>query len=207
MFFLIPLCLILAGTFIWQEKEEKYVYAVILKGTASLCFVILGFLNCNGSGTARLLCCGLAVGAIADVLLNLRYVFAEKGKLVFLIGILVFLSGHLLYLAAIVPLASAPIVCVLAGAVLSALLLKWIFGRIEAQMAFSQPSYLYASLKILSSSFKATRGSSPLSKIPSRLSTLVKWIIFLIFFSRRISSIDASPSCTILYIPTHLLFL
>jgi len=153
MFFLIPLCLILAGTFIWQEKEEKYVNAVILKGTASLCFVILGFLNGNGSGTARLLCYGLAVGAIADVLLNLRYVFAEKGKLVFLIGILVFLSGHLLYLAAIVPLASAPVVCVLAGAVLSALLLKWIFGRIEAQMAFKIFGIFYIGAIVIMNSF------------------------------------------------------
>lgn len=153
MLFLIPLCLILAGAFIWQEKEEKYVNAVILKGTASLCFVILGFLNSNGSGTARLLTAGLAVGAAADILLNLRYVFAEKGKLVFLVGILVFLSGHLLYLAAIVPIASVPAVCVAAGAVLSALLLKWIFARITAQKAFKIFGVFYIGAIVIMNSF------------------------------------------------------
>ena len=42
MAFLIPACLIVAGIFIWQEKKENYVAADILKGIASLCFVLLG---------------------------------------------------------------------------------------------------------------------------------------------------------------------
>ena len=42
MYFLIPICLCLAGLFLWQESKKNYVPAVILKGLASLCFVILG---------------------------------------------------------------------------------------------------------------------------------------------------------------------
>ena len=84
------LCLCLAALFIMEENREKYVPAVILKGMASLCFVIVGALAGNGSHLAKLVLIGLILGCIADILLNLRWVVKEKGKLVFLIGILVF---------------------------------------------------------------------------------------------------------------------
>ena len=136
MLLLIPLCLILAGFFLLQEKREKYVSAVVLKGLASLCFVLLGLLLRDGSQTAKLIVIGLVLGCIADVLLNLRWVFKEKGQLIFLVGILVFLSGHVFYLAAILPLSSNWIVCFLIGAALTALLMAWIFKRITAKKAF-----------------------------------------------------------------------
>ena len=45
MIILTAACIVLAGAFILQEKQENYVPAVILKGAASLCFVLLGALN------------------------------------------------------------------------------------------------------------------------------------------------------------------
>ncbi len=136
MLFLIPLCLALAALFLWQESREKYVPAVILKGLASLCFVLLGLYFRDGSQTARLIVIGLLLGCAADVMLNLRWVFKEKGQLIFLVGILVFLSGHVFYLAAILPMAASPLVCCLVGAALTALLMGWIFKRITAKTAF-----------------------------------------------------------------------
>ena len=47
MIILYVLCRIFVLTFLRQEKKEKYVNAVIFKGLASLCFVILGFINSN----------------------------------------------------------------------------------------------------------------------------------------------------------------
>ena len=70
LYALIPLCLCLAGVFLWQESKKNYVPAVILKGLASLCFVILGFGLSKGSPAARLITVGLLLGCIADVLLN-----------------------------------------------------------------------------------------------------------------------------------------
>jgi uncharacterized membrane protein YjjP (DUF1212 family) len=70
------------------------------------------------------------------VLLNLRWVFKEKGQLVFLVGILVFLSGHIVYLAAVLPMAKNWMVPVAVGVVLTALLMKWIFIKITAKKAF-----------------------------------------------------------------------
>ncbi len=136
MLILIPLCLALAAVFLREESRERYVPAVCLKGLASLCFVILGILCSPGAPAARLIVIGLVLGCIADVLLNLRWVFREKGQIVFLVGILVFLSGHVLYLAAVLPLCAHRLPCLLAGIVLTALLMFWIFRQITAKPAF-----------------------------------------------------------------------
>lgn len=136
MYFLIPLCLCLAGVFLWQESKKNYVPAVILKGLASCCFVILGFLLSKGSNTANLITVGLLLGCIADVLLNLRYVFKEKGQIIFLVGIVVFLAGHIMYLIAVMQGKPYWWICVIVGIVLTALLMIWIFRQITAKKAF-----------------------------------------------------------------------
>ena len=149
MFLLIPLCLILAGFFLWQESREKYVPAVILKGLASLCFVLLGQIYSRGTELAKLAVIGLVLGCVADVLLNLRWVFPKKGQTIFLVGILVFLSGHVLYLAAILPLCQHKLLCLLLGVVLTALLMIWIFRRITAKKAFKIFGVVYIGAIVL----------------------------------------------------------
>ncbi len=136
MFICILFCLIFAALFLYQESREKYIPAVLLKGLASLCFVILGVICSPGAHLAKLVIIGLVLGCIADVLLNLRWVFKEKGQLIFLVGILVFLSGHILYLAAVLPLSANWILCFVIGAVLTAALMVWIFKQITAKKAF-----------------------------------------------------------------------
>ena len=136
MYVLIPLCLVFAGLFLYVENQGKYVAAVVLKGLASLCFVILGLLASPGTHMAKLIVTGLVLGCVADVMLNLRWVFKEKGQLIFLVGILIFLSGHLFYLAAILPMCASKLACILIGMVLTALLMVWIFKRITAKKAF-----------------------------------------------------------------------
>jgi uncharacterized membrane protein YhhN len=136
MYVLIPLCLCLAAVFLWQEHRKNYVPAVVLKGLASACFVILGLLTSPGTQTAKLIVAGLILGCIADVLLNFRYVFEKKGQLIFLVGIAVFLSGHILYLAAVMRGAKHWWISLIAGALLTALLMMWIFRRITAKKAF-----------------------------------------------------------------------
>ena len=149
MYILIPLCLILAALFLWQESKKNYVPAVALKGAASACFVILGLLQSSGSDGARLILTGLALGCVADVLLNLRYVFPKKGQLIFLVGILVFLSGHVFYLAAIWKMCPQPLICAALGVVLTALLMMWIFKRITAKMAFKIFGVVYIGAIVL----------------------------------------------------------
>ena len=130
------LCLCLAALFMWTEKKENYMGAVILKGLASLCFVLVGVMAGNGGQLAKLIVTGLLLGCVADVLLNLRWVFPKKGQLIFLVGILVFIGGHVVYIAAVLPMADNWAVCVVVGVVLTALLMKWIFSKITAKKAF-----------------------------------------------------------------------
>lgn len=138
--YLCPICLAIAAVFIAVEKAKSYLVADVIKGVASCFFVVLGVLGAFRSEDpvlARLVVIGLVLGAIADVLLNLRYVYeGSKGQVAFLAGILVFLAGHVAYIVACLPYGSQPVIAFVLGAVLAAVLLYWIFGRIEAKLAF-----------------------------------------------------------------------
>ena len=137
---LVPICLALAAWFIKVERDGRYVEADLIKGLASCCFVAFGFLgagNALGDSYARIIVSGIAIGFVADVILNLRYVFeGEKGKRAFLVGILVFLAGHVAYLLALAPRCKNLVPAVILGCVLTAALMWWILQRIEAALAF-----------------------------------------------------------------------
>ena len=137
--YLCPICLVLAAVFIAIEATGSYLVADVIKGVASAFFVALGFLGatmCSDVTYARLIFFGLTLGAVADVLLNLRYVYeGKKGQLFFLLGIAVFLLGHICYLVATLPYARWIPFTLVVGVVLTGLLMYWIFGQIEAKPA------------------------------------------------------------------------
>ena len=136
---LIVLCLLLMVIFIVFEKREKFLLAVILKGLASLMFVLLG-LWCSKVITdpefVKMVRIGLILGLIADILLNLRFVIKGAGKIIFLVGILVFLTGHIFYIIALFPTVNSIVIPLIAGIIVSCITLKLIFDNIEAQKAF-----------------------------------------------------------------------
>ena len=143
---LIVLCAVFAAAFLSVEKQKKYVAAVVLKGLASLCFVGLGILTSQAavaSQVAKLIVAGLVIGCVADILLNLRFVFEKKGQAIFLVGILVFLSGHIVYLIAVFPHSLYWIASVVAGIVLTTALMIWIFKKITAKPAFKAFGIVY----------------------------------------------------------------
>ena len=135
--YLTVLCLAVMAAFIYFEKKEKYVLAVVLKGCASACFVVLGvYSSVGGTNFCQKVVIGLILGMIADILLNLRWVFEKQGKIIFLVGILVFLSGHVMYILALLPECEHLLLAIIVGIILTAGILAWIFSRITAQMAF-----------------------------------------------------------------------
>lgn len=149
---------ILQAVFIAVEHKEKYVGAVILKGSASVMFIIVGFLSWKLSQTtffdlgggnfleinkvaqpenfAKLVLIGLILGGVGDVLLNLRFVFEKIGQKIFLAGIAAFLAGHILYLAALIPLSESLWLCIIIGAVIAACVLAYIFKTMEVKTSF-----------------------------------------------------------------------
>ena len=143
--------MIVQGAFIAVEHKEQYVPAVILKGAASLFFVIIGcigyvsFYKYTESSDLPLyisrsfclmICLGLVFGLLGDVFLELRFVLEAIGQKVFLVGILFFFIGHILYMAALIPLSDNPLVCILIGAAVAAVLLIIIFNTMEVKLAF-----------------------------------------------------------------------
>lgn len=105
---MVLLCVVGVLVDIWFIKTEyagQMVKACVYKGLASLFFVALGALcqYTNPTPFGRLIVIGLVLGLIGDVLLNLRNVLeGKKSMLVFALGILAFLSGHFLYIAALI---------------------------------------------------------------------------------------------------------
>lgn len=102
------ICLLGLLVDIWFIKTEyagKMLKATILKGFASFFFVLLGivcFID-NQTPFGKLILIGLILGLIGDVFLNMRNLYeGKKSMKVFAIGILAFLSGHFLYIAALI---------------------------------------------------------------------------------------------------------
>lgn len=96
--------------FISAEYAGKMLKATVLKGAASLVFVLLGvfcFVQHPGS-FGRLILIGLVLGMLGDIFLNMRNLYeGSKSSKVFAVGILAFLSGHFLYIAALIGRQSA----------------------------------------------------------------------------------------------------
>lgn len=129
---------ILQTVFILAEKQKKYGLATILKGSASIVFILVG-LFCGLAADAdftRFVLIGLICGAAGDVLLELRNVWPKIGSKIFLFGILVFMAGHVFYLIALLRVCVNPLTPVVIGAIAAALLLWWILSTVSAKPAF-----------------------------------------------------------------------
>ena len=154
----IALCIlgaIIQAAFIMVEHKEKYVPAVCLKGTASMVFVLIGaiaFKVAINVSFARLVLIGLIFGALGDILLNLRFVFEKAGQKIFLIGIAAFLTGHILYLAALIPQCESLVLCIAIGALIAAAILAYIFKTMEVKKAFKIFGIFYLGAVIIMTS-------------------------------------------------------
>ena len=143
------------AAFIAVEHQEKYVPAVCLKGSASVIFVIIGAIAAGAAkdaSLARLVLIGLAFGALGDVLLNLRFVFEKIGQKIFLAGIVAFLVGHILYLAALVPKCESLMMCTIIGAAAAAGVLAYIFKTMTVKLAFKIFGVFYLGAVIIMTS-------------------------------------------------------
>lgn len=124
--------------FVIVENKKKYLPAVILKGLASLMFVLYGV--CAGSWIseyysdtiAKYIIIGLILGAIGDILLNLRFCVKKGSQAVFFAGIAAFLAGHVFYIMyagkQIIELLPT---FILIGIVLAAIILILVFTKLK----------------------------------------------------------------------------
>ena len=136
---LILICLVGLLVDIWFIKTEydgKMSKATVLKGLASAFFVLLGALCYaeNRTGFGRLILSGLILGMVGDIFLNLRSQFSgAASQKVFAVGILAFLSGHFLYIAALITQNAAIVLpALLTAGILSILAIPPLMERITA---------------------------------------------------------------------------
>jgi len=146
---------VIQGCFIGAEHKEKYLGAVILKGTAAVLFCVIGFLALSGAENrsfAKLIVAGLCFGALGDICLNLRFLFPSVGQKIFLGGVAAFLTGHILYLIAMIPLSRSLLLCLIIGVLAAAALLVWMFRVLRVKLAFKIFGVLYIGAIVLMTS-------------------------------------------------------
>lgn len=149
---------VLQGTFIAVEHNQKFVGAVVLKGLASVVFCVIGYVALlsfvtSSFSLAKLVFIGLVLGAVGDILLNLRFVFPTIGQKIFLAGIAAFLAGHIVYMVSLIQTSSTILVCTICGAVLAVILLTIIFKSFELKIAFKIFGVLYIGAVCLMASY------------------------------------------------------
>lgn len=129
-------CLSVAILFISNELGGRMLKAAVLKGCASLMFVCLGAwaLSGHSSSFGVLVMVGLVLGMVGDVLLNMRFLYTgSASNKVFAVGILAFLSGHFLYIAALIGRSTAILLpAVVTCAVLSVISVPQLIKHVTA---------------------------------------------------------------------------
>ena len=137
------MCAAFAWAFLYFGSREKYVSAVLFKSLASSCFVIAGLVLSARTNTADSIVAGLVAGCAADVVIELRHLFTKKDKVPFLLGCLLFLAGHIMYLAAVFPMSSRKSLCIAAAIILTPPLMVWIFRKITAKTVLKIVGIVY----------------------------------------------------------------
>lgn len=141
-------------SFIETELAGNMKKAVILKGAASLCFVLLGAFcyakNPTSFGVPVLI--GLVLGMVGDIFLNMRNIYEDdRSKKAFAIGIVAFIAGHFLYIAALIGQNTSIVLpSVLITAVLSVISIPLLIKQVTApSMGLRIFGYVYLVIVIL----------------------------------------------------------
>lgn len=141
-------CILFAVFFMKACRRENHRLALLLKGLAAVCFVLLGlFLRPHSANQsyAQLLILGLILGFCGDELLALRFLVPKIHDLIFAVGAVTFAVGHVFYMKALFDLGViAPLTLILV--LIPGLLLAWLYGK--KQGSHAGPLHLAALLYI-----------------------------------------------------------
>jgi uncharacterized membrane protein YhhN len=136
MVILIPLCLCSAVVYVLEYRKKAYQSALLFKTLASLFFVLYALFTHDRAASADLIVWGLVFGALADVFLGLKRVVPKYGNAAYLFGVLLFQTGHIMYLLAIARYAKQPLLWILLSFVFSFFLIRWIMSQINADKVY-----------------------------------------------------------------------
>ena len=138
-------CLVFMVAYLAAGGKGHRVAAAVLKGCASASFVLVAvagagaavssgaaaLVPATGPSRATLVLAGLCAGAIADVVINLRRVFASRKLQFFVVGAAAFLAGHVAYAASVWHQCERPAVAVVSGIAVTVLLMACVVRRVK----------------------------------------------------------------------------
>lgn len=95
------ICIIFDIGYIISGSKKKNIIGLFCKILAALCFIIIGYLGYKYSETAfnKYILIGLSLDGLGDLFLAFRNLFAKK--VMFIIGSLCFLGGHIVFIRAL----------------------------------------------------------------------------------------------------------
>ena len=86
--------------FCWFRASKATVYSLVLKTTASICFILCGVFAIKTVGSTSinlLILVGLVMGLIGDIILDLKIMYPEQSNQYFIVGTTSFAIGHFIY--------------------------------------------------------------------------------------------------------------
>lgn len=129
-------CLVVVIAYLYIYFSNRHSLATFFKALASGMFLWFGRISselCTDPQFAKLVMIGLLLGMIADVLLDLRFVFEKIGQKIFILGTLTFLAGHVMYLIALIPYCDNLWLWIIGAVALTVFFCWFIFKRITAE--------------------------------------------------------------------------
>ncbi|MCR5322993.1 MAG: lysoplasmalogenase [Lachnospiraceae bacterium] len=138
--------MIIQCLFIYSEYRKNMVAALLLKGLASIFFVcvgIRGFVRTGGSPFAMKIVYGLVLGALGDIILNIRYLFKKYYTQIFTVGTVSFFAGHIMYLIAQIPLCDRLRASVVSGLIVSGVILVFMDKKLKLSLFYKLGGFLY----------------------------------------------------------------
>lgn len=129
IYLLMALCLIFDIGYIVCKAKKKNIIGLISKTLAALCFIIIGYFAYKSNNTlfSKFILIGLVLDGIGDLFLALRNLFAKN--LMFFIGTLSFLAGHIVFIQALILLNNIYFFECIIGAVLLGSLIFYLIDK------------------------------------------------------------------------------
>lgn len=123
IYLLMALCLFFDVLYIVCKAKKKNIIGLFAKTLAAICFIAIGYLaySLNKTPFITIVLMGLLLDGLGDLFLALRNIFAKN--LMFLIGALCFLAGHIMFIRALYMLENVYLLnCIIVGIITGAIL-------------------------------------------------------------------------------------
>lgn len=124
------LCLFFDIGYIITKAKKKNIIGLISKTLAALCFIAIGYFGYKSNNTlfTQLILAGLVLDGIGDLFLALRNLFAKN--IMFFIGTLSFLAGHIVFIRALTLLNNDYFIECIIGSVLLGSLIFYLLDKV-----------------------------------------------------------------------------